>query len=93
MSLFSSLSSPSGATTTTNTPNSNVNNVDLSNEALLLQSFADSTWAQSQSLNNNGMGNMTAGLGTTNNNMIMESGPMEVDTGFFGNDVQRSLFW
>ncbi|KAJ9612662.1 hypothetical protein H2204_015036 [Knufia peltigerae] len=93
MSLFSSLSAPSGATTTTNTPNSNVNNVDLSNEALLLQSFADSTWAQSQSLNNNGMGNMTAGLGTTNNNMIMESGPMEVDTGFFGNDVQRSLFW
>lgn len=90
MSLFSSLSSPGG--TTSNTPNSAVNNVDMSNEALLLQSFADSTWAQSQSLNN-GMGTMSTGLGTTSNAMNMEGGPMEVDTGFFTNDVQRRLFW
>jgi len=92
MSIFSSLSSP-GGTTTTSTPNNNstINNVDMSNEALLLQSFADSTWAQSQSLNN-GMGNMNSGVGT-GNGMALESGPMEVDTGFFTNDLQRSLFW
>ncbi|ETI24211.1 hypothetical protein G647_03580 [Cladophialophora carrionii CBS 160.54] len=56
-------------------------------EALLLQSFADSSWAQAQTMNS-GMG-----MGGMGNGLSVESGPMEVDTGFFSSDMQRRLFW
>lgn len=79
LSLFSPLPN-------TNSTNANASNsgVGIGAEALLLQSFADSSWAQSQSMNG-GMG-MSTGMG-------VESGPMEIDTGFFTNDMQRRLFW
>ncbi|EXJ69788.1 uncharacterized protein A1O5_06859 [Cladophialophora psammophila CBS 110553] len=84
-SLSSFLSNNSSPNNNTSSPN--VNGVGIGAEAMLLQSFADSSWAQAQTLNN-GLG-MT-GMGTA---MGMESGPMEVDTGFFTNDMQRRLFW
>ncbi|KAK5211364.1 hypothetical protein LTR41_002824 [Exophiala xenobiotica] len=89
MSLFSSLDSPDGMSS--NPTGSNVTGVGIDNEALLLQSFADTTWAQSQSLNH-GLGHLSSGSGP-GNSMSMESGPMEVDTGFLTNDMQRRLFW
>ncbi|KIW92794.1 uncharacterized protein Z519_06643 [Cladophialophora bantiana CBS 173.52] len=82
LSFLSNNSSPNN-----HTSSPNVNGVGVGAEALLLQSFADSSWAQAQTLNN-GLG-MT-GMGTA---MGVESGPMEVDTGFFTNDMQRRLFW
>lgn len=92
LSLFSPLPTPSNAqsspgTTTT----SNNNNAGMGAEALLLQSFADSNWAQQNSLNS-GMGAMGMGLNNSMNNGI-ENGPMEIDTGFFSSDMQRRLFW
>lgn len=89
LSLFSPMSSPNNTNPNT-TSNANVNAaVGIGAEALLLQSFADSTWAQSQSLNS-GIGSMSTGMG---NGMGVESGPMEIDTGFFSNEMQRRLFW
>lgn len=89
MSLFSSLESPDGMSS--NRSGSNITGVGIDTEALLLQSFADTTWAQSQALNH-GLGNLNSGSGT-GNSMSMESGPMEIDTGFLTNDMQRRLFW
>ncbi|KIV86336.1 hypothetical protein PV11_01953 [Exophiala sideris] len=81
MSLFS------GTGSNTSTPQG----VGIGAEALLLQSFADSSWAQSQSLNN-GLHDVNSSMGA-NSNMDMQSGLMEVDTGLFANDMQRRLFW
>ncbi|KIX99361.1 uncharacterized protein Z520_04937 [Fonsecaea multimorphosa CBS 102226] len=81
-SFLSNNSSPNN-----NTSSPNVNGVGIGAEAMLLQSFADSSWAQAQNLNNGmGMNGMANAMG-------VESGPMEVDTGFFTNDMQRRLFW
>ena len=88
LSLFSPLSGTNGT-------NNNSSNSGAA-EAMLLQSFADNTWAQSQSLNG-GMAGLNSGmsLGGANGMGVsrMESGPMEIDTGFFGNDLQKRLFW
>lgn len=65
--------------------------VGIGAEALLLQSFADTSWAQSQSLNN-GLPDANSGLGASNT-MDLQGGLMEVDTGLFANDMQRRLFW
>jgi hypothetical protein len=77
--------------TTTSSPNvtssPSGNGGGIGAEALLLQSFADSSWAQAQTMNS-GMG-----MGGMGNGLSVESGPMEVDTGFFTNDMQRRLFW
>ncbi|KIX08991.1 uncharacterized protein Z518_00069 [Rhinocladiella mackenziei CBS 650.93] len=81
-SLFSSLSPTSGHN---NTHTSNPN-VGTGAEALLLQSFADSNWAPSPSLNSGIGSGMASGI-------AVESGPTEIDTGFFTNDMQRRLFW
>lgn len=91
MNLFSPVPTPSNAQSSPSTTATSNNNNTMGAEALLLQSFADSNWAQSNSLNN-GMGGMGMGLGGNMNNGI-ESGPMEIDTGFFSSDMQRRLFW
>lgn len=85
LTLFSPNTNTSSPAANTSSPN--VNGVGIGAEALLLQGFADSTWAQAQTMNS-GMGmNGMAGA------MSVEPGPMEVDTGFFTNDMQRRLFW
>ncbi len=87
-------SSPAGVNTSS--PNLNGGGVgvgvgvSIGAEALLLQSFADSNWAQSQGMGG-GMG--SNGMGSHNGGMSVEPVPMEVDTGFFTNDMQRRLFW
>ncbi|EXJ91586.1 hypothetical protein A1O3_00134 [Capronia epimyces CBS 606.96] len=77
--------------------NNNPSGANIGAEALLLQSFADSTsWApqsQSQSQNMSGMNmsmstSVDPGMSADNG-----SGPMEIDTGFFATDLQRRLFW
>jgi len=93
LALFSPMPTPSNAQSspgTTATSNNNTNN-RMGAEALLLQSFADSNWTQQNSLNSP-LGGMGMGLGGSLNNGI-ESGPMEIDTGFFSSDMQRRLFW
>lgn len=90
ISLFSPVSRLDDASS--GTPNPHLNGGGIGAEALLLQSFADSSWAQTQSLNG-GLGGVNPGMGTSNNAMGLESGPMEIDTGFFTNDLQRRLFW
>ncbi|KAI1615858.1 hypothetical protein EDD36DRAFT_198643 [Exophiala viscosa] len=81
MSLFSG----TGSNTSTS------QGVGIGAEALLLQSFADSSWAQSQSLDN-GLHDANPSMGASNG-MDMQSGLMEVDTGLFANDMQKRLFW
>lgn len=93
MALFSPLPTPSNAQSSPSTTATSNNNGTTGAEALLLQSFADSNWAQPNSLNN-GMGGMGMGMGLGGSmNSGIESGPMEVDTGFFSSDMQRRLFW
>ncbi|KEF54648.1 uncharacterized protein A1O9_09090 [Exophiala aquamarina CBS 119918] len=93
LALFSPLPTPSNAQSSpgTTATSSNHNNAGMGAEALLLQSFADSNWAQQTSLNSP-LSAMGMGLGGGMNNGI-ESGPMEIDTGFFSSDMQRRLFW
>ena len=90
LTLFSPNTNNSSPTANTSSPNLNGGGVGvrIGAEALLLQSFADSSWAHAQELSMNGMG----GHGH-NGVMSVEPVPMEVDTGFFTNDMQRRLFW
>ncbi|KAK5058632.1 hypothetical protein LTR84_010896 [Exophiala bonariae] len=90
MNLFSPVATPANAQSSPSTTATSNNNT-MGAEALLLQSFADSNWAQPNSLNS-GMSGMGMGLGGNMNNG-MESSPMEIDTGFFSSDMQRRLFW
>jgi hypothetical protein len=73
-------------------------------EALLLQSFAQSNWAQQNALNTGSTGNininsshnvasMNRMSGLNGMSSTLESGPMEIDTGFFSTDVQKRFFW
>jgi hypothetical protein len=94
LSLFSPNTNNSSPAANTSSPNVNNANagIGIGAEALLLQSFADSSWNQAQNMNT-GMGMNTGMNGALPNSMSMEPGPMEVDTGFFTNDMTRRLFW
>ncbi|KAJ9604768.1 hypothetical protein H2200_010882 [Cladophialophora chaetospira] len=87
LTLFSPNTTTSSPAAITSSPNVNGVTAGVGAEALLLQSFADSSWAQAQTINS-GMG--MNGMGGT---MGVDPVPMEVDTGFFTNDMQRRLFW
>jgi len=91
LSLFSPNTNNSSPAAHTSSPNvGGVNTgvgIGVGAEALL-QSFADSNWAHAQNMNT-GM----SGMGGMSGAMSVEPGPMEVDTGFFTNDMTRRLFW